>query len=425
MDPLLTFALVVFFLLAEGFFSGCELALASFSKVRLRHLAESGESYAIILTGLLKSPERVFGTTSVGTNLSVFASSAVVTGFLYGIFGERADFYSFLIMGPVTLVLGEIVPKIVFRHNADTLWPFMARPLAMCQSFFKPLLNLTTASARVALKIVLRQKASPTTFVSREEILLLTKMSESKLDLDVEEQKMIDRIFEFKTSDVDVAMQPLVNIAAVSDMSTIKEARMRLAETGYSRLPVYHKRIYNIVGIVSAFDILRQPDQNIPVVKIMSPAYYTPNTKKNSQLLKEMQASGAHMSVVVDEYGAAIGIVTIEDLLEEIVGEIEDEYDVPAKSYEKTGEGRYIVDATMEIDNLNEELGLDLPTGDYETVNGLIIEALERIPKKRDRLAIGPYLLTVLDATPLKTTSVEIEDLRDAPSGGGGDGEAA
>jgi len=408
----LTLILVVFFLCAEGFFSGSEIALVSFSRIRLMRLADDGEKFAITLENMLKSPERVFGTTSVGTNLSVFAASAVVTASMVEAFGEKADLYSFLIMGPVTLILGEIVPKAIFRYNAEALWPFAAKPLELAQRLFKPVLAVTTVVSQFVLKRIFLQREVSATIITREEILLLARLNQKKLELDTEEKKMIDRIFEFKTSCVETAMQPLINIAAVSESTTLSQAKAIIAETGYSRLPVYHDRIFNIVGIVSAFDILRQADLNAQVVKIMSPAYYTPYSKKNSELLKEMQESGVHMSVVVDEYGAAIGVITNEDLLEEIVGEIEDEYDQPVKSYEILGAGRYLFDASIEIDSINEELDLNLPTGDYETLAGFLMEAIEDIPKKGAKIGVGAYLFIIMDADRRKIKSVELTDLR-------------
>lgn len=413
----LTLILVIFFLCAEGFFSGSEIALVSFSRIRLMRLAEDGAAFAITLEKLLKSPAKVFGTTSVGTNLSIFAASAIVTISMVETFGDRADLYSFLIMGPVTLILGEIVPKAIFRYNAEALWPFAAKPLELAQRLFAPVLAITTFASQFVLRRIFLQREVSATFITREEILLLAKLNQKKLELDQEEKKMIDRIFEFKTSSVEIAMQPLINIAAVSESTTLAQAKAIIAETGYSRLPVYHDRIFNIIGIVSAFDILRQKDLSVQVVKIMSPAYYTPYSKKNSELLKDMQESGVHMSVVVDEYGAAIGIITNEDLLEEIVGEIEDEYDQPVKSYEVLGESEYLFDASMEIDSINEQLNLNLPTGDYETLAGFLVEAVEEIPRKGARIGIGPYLFKIMDADRRKIKSVMLTDLRESPDG--------
>ncbi|VAX20121.1 Magnesium and cobalt efflux protein CorC [hydrothermal vent metagenome] len=411
-DPLLTIILIAFFLVAEGFYSGSEFALISFNRIRLRHMAENGIASAKILETLLQQPDKIFGVTSVGTNVCVFAGTAIATAFLAEhISSGDADLYAFLIMGPVTLVLGEIVPKMVTRHNSEKIVSWIGNPLRISQKFFEPILAVTSFLSRIILKLFMYGDQLPATMVTREEILGATKLSEEKLDLDQDEKKMIDRIFEFRASDVDSSMQPLVNLVAVPSLATLAVAKDRIAKTGYSRLPVFHERIYNIVGIISAFDILRCHDLSAPVDKVMHPAYFTPETKKNSDLMSEMQADGVHMAVVVDEYGGATGIVTMEDLLEEIVGEIEDEYDSPVKFYDKLDDRRYIIDAMMEVDSINEELGLALPTGDYETMSGLLNNLLERIPHKLEKLAIGPYFVMVLDATSQRAKSVELIDL--------------
>lgn len=418
MDPTLTLVLVIMFLLAEAFFSAGEFTMIRMNKIRLRHLAESGLGYARTIEELLKKPERLFGATSVGTNICVFGGASIVTAFLADRIGEDADFYSFLIMGPVTLVVGEIVPKMLVRNRIEAVGRYVAAPLAFSQKLFTPILVVTSFISKTLLSVFLRRKGITAALTTREEIVTLAKMGgEEGLGLAQEEKKMISRIFEFKSSSVESAMRPLVKVVAVESGSTLIEAKKRVAETGFSRLPVYHDRIYNIVGVVSAFDILRWPDQNEKVDTVMSPPYYTPLTKKNADLMKEMQEKGLHMSIVVDEYGGAVGVVTMEDLLEEIVGEIEDEYDRPVKFYEKLEDGRYIIDAMTEIDIINEELGLDLPTGDYETLGGFLNDALERIPQKRERMAMGSYLITVLDATPRRASSVELIDLRQETEG--------
>jgi CBS domain containing-hemolysin-like protein len=413
MDPALTLILISFFLLLEGFFSGGELALISFNRIRMRHLAESGLNAAVTVEKLLKKPDKIFGTTSLGTNLSVFAGSSIATVFVAERFGEsEADFYSFLVMGPVTLLLGEIVPKTLFRQRADEVAPIIARPLALAQKLFAPVLAVTSWISRLAVRIFIGHKESSHGLVSREELLLLTKMGEDSLSIEQDERKMIRRIFEFRTNTLESVMRPLVTVVGASSASTLAEAKSRMAETQYSRIPVFVERIFNIVGIVSVFDIMNHKDLSVRVDKVMSPVFYTPITKKNADLLKEMQEKKIHMAVVVDEYGGAIGIVTIEDLVEEIVGEIDDEYDSPEKYYEKTGEGCYLINAMMEIDTINDELGLGVPKGDYETMSGFINHAAERIPRAGERLAIDPFLITITDSTSRMVKSVELYDTR-------------
>lgn len=412
-DPALTLILICFFLLLEGFFSGGEMALISYNRIRMRHLAESGLDAAGTVEKLLGKPDKIFGTTSLGTNLSVFAGSSMATVFVAERFGENeADFYSFLVMGPVTLLLGEIVPKTFFRQRADNVAPIIARPLELAQKLFAPVLAVTSQISLFVVRIFIGHKKVSRGLVSREELLLLTKMGEESLSIAHDERKMIRKIFEFRTNTLESVMRPLVTVVGSPSVSTLAEAKARMAETQYSRLPVFVERIFNIVGIISVFDIMNQKDLGVRVDKVMSPVFYTPISKKNADLLKEMQEKKIHMAVVVDEYGGAIGIVTIEDLVEEIVGEIEDEYDSPVKYYEKTGEGRYVINATMEIDTINEELGLDVPKGDYETMSGFINHAVERIPRAGERLAVEPFLLTISDSTPRMVKSVELYDTR-------------
>lgn len=413
MDPALTLILIGFFLLLEGFFSGGELALITYNRIRMRHLAENGLKAAATVEKLLEKPDKIFGTTSLGTNLSVFAGSSIATMFVAQRFGESdADFYSFLVMGPLTLLLGEIVPKTLFRQRADDVAPVIARPLELAQKLFTPVLAVTSWISRSAVRIFVGHKNVSRGHVSREELLLLTKMGADSLSIEHDERKMIRKIFEFRTNTLESVMRPLVTVVGAPSVSTLAEAKARMAETQYSRLPVFVERIFNIVGIISVFDVMSKKDLSVRLDKVMSPVFYTPITKKNADLLKEMQEKKIHMAVVVDEYGGAIGIVTIEDLVEEIVGEIEDEYDSPVKHYEKTGEGSYIINAAMEIDAINEELGLGMPKGDYETMSGFINHAMERIPKAGERLAVEPFLVTIADSTTRMVKSVELYDTR-------------
>lgn len=406
-----TIPLVIFFLLCEGFFSGSEYLLISFNRIRLRYLAESGDKGAEELERLLKTPENIFGVTSIGTNISVFAGTAIVTTYMAQRMGEMGDIYAIAIMGPVTLVMGEIVPKIFFHQKSELLVRFIAAPLKRSAKLFTPILAVTSFIARFIISNLLRSGGTPSLMLGREELLMMARKKESELNLKHEELKLIDRIFAFGSSNVESVMQPLVNLVAISSTSDIATAKARIAESGYSRLPLFRDRIFNIVGIVSAFDILRSTNSSANVESIMTQTLFVPVSMKSADLLSSMNEKNIHMAVVLDEYGGAVGIVTKEDLLEEIVGEIEDEFDAAVKYYEKRGEGRFIVDSAMELSALKDELGVELPSGDYETISGFMNSALESIPKEKTKIAVGNYLLTVLKATERKITSVLIVDV--------------
>jgi len=212
---------------------------------------------------------------------------------------------------------------------------------------------------------------------------------------------MIRRVFDFSEATVGQIMVPLSNVAALDEGATIGEAVELIGQRGFSRIPVYRDRIFNITGILHSFDLLRSLSERgegpiAPCVR--SNVYYVPETKPAHELFQDMQRKGEVLAVVVDEYGGAVGIVTVEDLLEEVVGEIEDEYDVGEKPYLKVGPGRYLFKARTNLDRIRELIHLEVPEGDYETLGGFLLYRLGRIPRRSESLKEGDVLFVVEDA---------------------------
>ncbi len=382
MDIITTIVLVLLCLIVEGFFSGSEIALISVNRIRIKFKAEEGSNAAQLIEKLLNTPEKIFGTTSVGTNLAVVTGTAVITGFLMVQFGEKGDLYAVLIMAPLTLILGEIIPKALFQLKADQISMKVIYPLRFALAIFYPVVVLIAYLTNLILRIIIGEKDVKEHFITREGIKQLVRIGIGgrKIDLDIEEKRMIHKIFDIGSTTIDKCMVPLINVVAIDEGSTVDHAIKKVEETAFSRIPVFRNRIYNIVGILNTFDLLGVPDDMVYIRDLIKPPYYVPASKKVDDLLKELQHRDMHIAVVVDEYGGSIGIVTIEDLLEEIVGEIEDEYDSEGKLYETIPHGGYLIDANMEIDAINEKLRLGLPEGDYETLGGFVINLLERIP---------------------------------------------
>jgi len=232
---------------------------------------------------------------------------------------------------------------------------------------------------------------------------------------------MIHKVFNFGETTVEQCMVPLVQLTAVRDDSTLEEVHQLAVDTGYSRLPIFHERMHNIIGILNTFDLLNQPIDGSPISQLVRPAHYVPPNKKIDALLKELQERGLHMAVVVDEYGGCIGLTTVEDLLEEIVGEIEDEYDKPEQQFKPYSGGGYIIDGTMEIDAINETIKLNLPTGNYETLAGLILDRLETVPQLGEQIVVNNIRLTVKETSRRKIQSIIAikipeEEKQDSPS---------
>ena len=252
----------------------------------------------------------------------------------------------------------------------------------------------------------------PALGANREQLQKIAE-PDSPTELDLTEKKLIHKIFNFGEITVEQCMVPLVQIHAIQDSATLEEAHLIANETEYSRLPVFHNRMFNLIGILNTFDLLNEPKDNTPISSktLIRPAYYVPPNKKIDDLLKELQHRGLHMAFVVDEFGGCIGVVTMEDLLEEIVGEIEDEFDEQELEYEDYADGSFIIDAEAHIETINEKLSLNLPLGDYETLGGLMIDRLEKIPGSGDQVIEEDYRLTVKESGKRKINSIIVMKL--------------
>jgi CBS domain containing-hemolysin-like protein len=246
-------------------------------------------------------------------------------------------------------------------------------------------------------------------FITREELRAIAMPGLDQSELDSDDKKMIQKILDFRDVTAEECMTPLINLIAIDESSSADYAIQRSRESSYSRLLVFKERIYDITGIIHTFDLLKLPEDENSLKNIIQPAFYVPESKRVDDLFQQMQDKGDHMAVVVDEYGAAVGIITIEDMLEEIVGEIEDEFDKIPSLYEKKGKGFYEIKGEMEIDMINEELEIQLPSGDYETLSGLVTNKMGKIPKAEEILSLEEYQIIVKEADPRKVKLLEVK----------------
>jgi CBS domain containing-hemolysin-like protein len=271
-----------------------------------------------------------------------------------------------------------------------------------------PLAFLITWLIGQSLRLFGLQAEKKNPFVTKEELDLLVRLSDRSSMLDMHERRMIRRIFGFSDTRVRDAMIPLVEVVALEDTATVDELVQAIREHGYSRIPIFQDNIHNIVGWVNAFDVLSLPAGERSFRHLIRLAYYVPETQRIGDLLRDVQQKGIPLAVVVDEYGGSVGIVTIEDMLEEIVGEIEDEYDAAERLYEILPDGSFRIDGRMEIDAINEILGLNFPTGDYTTLAGFILAQLERIPQPGEMLVHDGLMLEIETATTRMIESVHV-----------------
>ena len=366
-------------LLLEAFFSGSEMALISCDRIKLRHQAQEGLKRAQVAERLLERPDRFLATTLVGTNLCVVTNSAAAALLCVLLLGEGQEYYATLVLAPLVVLLGEMVPKAYFRHHADRLAPLLAPPLFLFLQLFAPVTGIIRRASDFLLTPLQIPSTERDVYITREELKFLVQEGNQQADLESEERRMIHKIMHFGETSVHEAMIPLIEVVALPHGATVAEAIAVVSEHHFSRIPIYEERIDQMVGIVHAFDLLSE-DPRAPIRPLIRPAHYVPEPKLVDDLLEEMQRGRVQMAFVVDEYGGVVGIVTVEDLLEEIVGEIEDEYDEEPPPLRRLPDGSYVVDARMEVDRLNEELGINLPEGEYETVGGFLLHLLQKIP---------------------------------------------
>lgn len=407
MDPSFSVIIVLLCLLAEAFFSGSEIAVVAADKIRLRHLARKGSGAAQLISNALKHPERLLSTTLIGTNLSVVTSTTIATSLFVKKFGENGVFYTTLIMTPLLLILGEVIPKNLFQQRADSISLRIIRPLWLFYYLFYPLIHLLSRFIG-SLSRAIGGSGERIPFVTKEEIKSALKIRGKGSDLKASEKRMIRRIFSFSETTVKEVMIPLIEVLAIKEDATVAEAIEKIAQKGYSRLPVFRSRIDEIVGILNSFDLLGATQREKSIQPFIREALFVPETKDADELLFQLQKEGKSMAIVVDEYGGAVGVVTIEDILEEIVGEIEDEHDDEEWLYQELGEGRYIFKARMEINQINEKLPFKLPEGEYETLAGFIITHLGRIPREGEIIEYKNLILSIKRATERSVLEVEI-----------------
>jgi CBS domain containing-hemolysin-like protein len=359
---------------------------------------------------LLQRPDRLLTTTLVGTNLCVVTSSTAATVLCLLLLGEGREYYAMVLLAPLVLLFGEMVPKAYFRQHADRLAPLLAPPLQLCLRLFGP---LTTVVHRTSMLFLTPFRIAPSDrdhYIPREELKFLVREGRYQADLDRGERRMIHKIIDFGETTVREAMIPLIETVAVPASATVAEAVAVVSEHRFSRIPLFEERIDQIVGIVHAFDLL-SADPGTPLAPLIRPAHYVPETKLVADLFQEMRRGRFHMAVVVDEYGGVVGIVTIKDLLEEIVGEIEDEYDEEPPPLKRLPDGSYLVDARLEVERLRDELGIQLPEGEYETLGGFLLHLFQKIPDTGEEVQYGRMRFVVAESDKRSIVKVRIRPM--------------
>ncbi|MDZ7750984.1 MAG: hemolysin family protein [Gammaproteobacteria bacterium] len=417
MDLLLIILVMVALLLVKGFFSGSEIALVNADKLKLHHRANQGHKGARMAVKLFKTPDLLLGTTLVGTNISTVILTALGTMLMIRHFGERGDLYAFLVYTPLFLVLGEIVPKSVFQQKSDALAPVIIYPLRAFTILFYPVIFTFSRIARLVARLVGAGRSEQNVFMTKEQIRMVVEMAERGANVDVFDRQRIKRVIRFSETTVGEAMVPIAEITAINRDRTTKEAIRLVRRRGFNRLPVFKRNISNIVGIVTitTWDLLDPELSDKPLTDLIRPAHYVTPFQPIDELLPVLRKRDDHMAIVVDEFGSAMGIITIEDILEEVVGEIDvgldfEEYlPKPKRIYETLGDDAYRMDSRMPISEVNEVLGISLPANESHTLGGLVMARLKRIPREGESIVEAGYRITVEQATERSLIKLRVE----------------
>ncbi len=387
-------AVVFFCLCLQAFFAGSEIALISCDKIRMKTLAGMGSRAAKLVLKSHSEVDRFLSTTLAGINLSLITSTILLTFYIDSRFGG-GEYYAVLILSPLVVVFGQVVPKSIFRRKSDSMILWAIYPLWFLTRLFFPLTWIIGFFTRTALRFA-GQRAS----ITREEILDVVRAHALK-STESGKRQMLRRVFSFSGVTVGEVMIPLSSVNALRETATVYEATELVRSSGHTRIPVYKDRVDNITGVLHSFFLLcgSEKGSQTAVGEYSSQAFYVPESKPINELLEEMKA-GTSMAIVVDEYGGAVGIVTLEDILEEIVGEIEDEHDKGKTLWTRTGAYEYMVFPHISLERINEDIGISIPESEnYETLGGFLLDRFGRIPSEGETIEATGAIFTVESAS--------------------------
>jgi len=387
--------LFILCLLLSAFFSGSEVALISITRAKVRMLLASGDKRAVALANLKKNPDHILITILIGNNVVNVAASAIATSIAIDRFGDTGLGIATGVVVLLLLVFGEIGPKMYGVRYTDRLALFVARPVYLLSKIFSPFLWIFDRTSHSSNLTAAFAKPS----ITEEEIKGWIDLGKESGTIEQEEREMLYSVLEFGDTTAREVMTPRIDVVMVEEKSSVEATINLFNESGLSRLPVYRDQVDNIVGMLNVKDLfpVSITKKNVHLRELMHEPHFTPESKKIDDLLKELQVRKTHMAIVLDEYGSFAGIVTVEDILEELVGEILDEYDKEEPEIQKTEDGGYLIDARAWVEDVNEQLGLALPVHEaYETIGGLLIDRLGHIPHKGEQVAIPEGNVTLV-----------------------------
>lgn len=407
----MTTALVflVILIILNAFFAASEIAMISLNDARIKSLADKGDRKAARIEKLMDEPSRFLATIQIGITLAGFLASAFASetfadplvrvlqeagiGWSAGVLKTISMVVITILLSYFTLVFGELVPKRVAMKKSQPIAYFAIGPLQFLSAITKPVVSLLSVSTNFMVRLFGMDPHEEDDEVTEEEIRLMVDIGEEKGTIHELERRMINNIFEFDNKTVGNIMTHRTDIVALPVEAGLEQVLHVVNTEKFSRIPVYEDNLDNIVGMFYPKDLFQflsdeSNRDNFSLRQIIRTPYFVATSKPTDQLFREMQRRKTHIAVIIDEYGGTAGLVTIEDLLEEIVGNIFDEYDEEEKEFEKIDDNTYLISGVADLDDVQELLGVELPVDDYETLSGFVIGQLGRIPGRKDKPSI-------------------------------------
>lgn len=402
--------IIIIGIMLSAFFSSSETALTSINIFKIRQMEKNGVEKAPLVRKLVEDIGSVLTTILIGNNIVNIVTTTIATIFFTDVLGARGAVISPIILTIVVLIFGEVTPKNIASANSEKLALKVARPIHISNIILKPFSFLLVKITGIITSLFINEEESQN-LVTEEDLKTIVDVSEEQGVINNEESEMINNVFEFGNSYVSDIMTPRTNMEAIYIDSTTEEINEILRETNHSRLPVYGKSIDNILGILHMKDVVAAyaDGRDLNLEELIRPAFYVYDNMHIFDLFTNMRAENISLAVVIDEYGGTSGLVAIEDIVEELVGEIDDEYDVDDKDVIKVDENVYMVEPSMHLSDFNDYFNLELEEIKNDSVGGYVIDHLSRIPELGDSITVDNVCITVDEIDRYKIIRLKVE----------------
>ena len=395
-SDILQLVILVILLSASAFFSSAETALMTSNKLKIRNLAENGDKRAKKVLDITANTDKMLSAILIGNNVVNLTASSLSTTLTLKIFGSSLVGIATGILTFLILVFGEITPKNVASKNAENMALAYIGVISVIVTVMTPVIFIVNKVAGAVISIFTKN-SDENNAVTEEELRAMVEYSHEEGVIENEEKKMIVNVVDFGDTVAGDIMVPRVDMVLVDEKSSYEEILQVFREERYTRIPVYEETPDNVIGILNVKDFLLIEDkENFVMKELLREPLYTYEYKKTSALMMDMRKTGANIVIVLDEYGITAGLITLEDMLEEIVGEIRDEFDADEdEGITKVSDLEYLIDGSTNLDDINDRIGLELSSDEYESIGGLIMEKLGRIPAEGEIINLDNIVLTV------------------------------